>query len=932
MAKSFLVKSPDGTEYDVDGPDNGTQAQAIDYVKRKFGSTKLEHGIFPAAQQGVYHGLSDVPDEVVDFGSLATKVMTGVDYNTIANLFGTEVPRAGKAIRRGINLAGKELGAKTNLTYENPEEVRPSDRPFAAFGEAVGGMLPLIIGTESIIGGAAKAMETAEATSVPSSMIGKYVQQAIKTAGKLGPVKSGMKELGLALSSGTGALVAEVLDPGSKTARAVGEALGGFISPGAIVERVGSGLYKSAREGVSSVMTQFSEAGRINRTAEYLQTQLRNAGEDPQKIAALLRSTPQPAGTKLTSAQLSGDPTLMALEKHLEKVSPKFGAAASVRMNDGLKALRLTIESLIAQGSPEALQTAAKLRAQYFENLLEEHVQEAEQRATDAIAGAFPSGRTPTSEASTEAHAVLEDALSDARKTERSLWSEVPKTIPAKADNLTAKEDEIRAELLPNEGLPEPAAGFLKTVRGRGKPTVEEGGDNTVLGFIKRQEAMRQAGGEPVTTTGELITFRSRLLDLARSARGQGNFADARHYSMLAQAALDDLSAVTSEEVTKARDFSRALNDVFTRTFSGEALAERATGAPRIAPEIMLDRAFGSGRQAGDVRFQQLTGASKFAGQPFEAKMSSIQERFLRQKSAELVGPDGFVNADRLNRFRTTNAEMLKRFPQLDRDLEDVESAQRALDAASNLRTQATKAMAQRAAFSKLVGAENTTAVVGRVVTSSAPDAYYGQLARMARASGNGTLAGLRASTLDYAFQNAMKPDGSLSWTKFDQMLNQRDALGRPSMLELMQRHGVMDAKAAKEFSEVVSRARRIEDAVSGKIPVSDIEEEPDQLIDFVLRVAGSRIGSIASRFTGGATLIAQSAGSKLLRSRFEKVPNLRIQDMLVEAASNPDFMATLLEKPSTPKAVQQAERNLNLFLINAGLTSMQPDNLDQRR
>lgn len=51
-----------------------------------------------------------------------------------------------------------------------------------------------------------------------------------------------------------------------------------------------------------------------------------------------------------------------------------------------------------------------------------------------------------------------------------------------------------------------------------------------------------------------------------------------------------------------------------------------------------------------------------------------------------------------------------------------------------------------------------------------------------------------------------------------------------------------------------------------------------------------------------------------------EKVPRTRVLDVMQEAAQNPRFMAALLEKPTTPAAAKQVERQINAFLIQAGL------------
>jgi hypothetical protein len=70
---------------------------------------------------------------------------------------------------------------------------------------------------------------------------------------------------------------------------------------------------------------------------------------------------------------------------------------------------------------------------------------------------------------------------------------------------------------------------------------------------------------------GEMVNYRSNLLALAREAAGKGEMGDARFYGVLAEGILKDLETLKAPAFDQARSFSKALNDVFTRTFASEA-------------------------------------------------------------------------------------------------------------------------------------------------------------------------------------------------------------------------------------------------------------------------------------------------------------------------------------------------------------------------
>jgi len=84
--------------------------------------------------------------------------------------------------------------------------------------------------------------------------------------------------------------------------------------------------------------------------------------------------------------------------------------------------------------------------------------------------------------------------------------------------------------------------------------------------------------------------------------------------------------------------------------------------------------------------------------------------------------------------------------------------------------------------------------------------------------------------------------------------------------------------------------------------------------------VVGSKVGanSALGRMMGGTTLIAQSAFSKMAQKTIEKVPALKVQDVLTKAMQDPKLMAMLLEMG--PKSPIQTQRRINAYLLQAGL------------
>src|SRR5690606_36953989 len=95
-------------------------------------------------------------------------------------------------------------------------------------------------------------------------------------------------------------------------------------------------------------------------------------------------------------------------------------------------------------------------------------------------------------------------------------------------------------------------------------------------------------------------------------------------------------------------------------------------------------------------------------------------------------------------------------------------------------------------------------------------------------------------------------------------------------------------------------------------------------MLDFVLRIIGSRTASATSALTGtagGHSIIIAGAGSRFARQVMDKIPAGRVQDVLIAAAEEPQLMATLLERATTRQRKFELSRKLNAWLVALGLT-----------
>jgi hypothetical protein len=849
-----------------------------------------------AFAKGTTSTLSKVLGAPVD---LATAALGTIGYETglLKQPLSLENSVGGSAsIRRGL----RRLGVGS---YDNINEIAPEDRPFAVAGEAfMGSALP-----------GAAAMRVAQASRAAPALVDpvtRMIQQA--------PGRFAAAEVGMSTGAAGGAAAAEQIAPGNPLARAAGEITGGFLNPSALASR-GVGV---ARDNVERLAATLTPSGRERRAAGIVQDVVSQTGESRQALINALRQSDD-FNLGLTSGQRTASPALLAIEARLANASPQFSASVENRVPQAFGRLQQAGEDVIRTGDPNQLRAAAQARLGQTQGLARTRAMLADQQAANARGQVGNVSRADMSDASVQARDALEAALSSARGQERQLWGQVPRDLPAQPANVLAARQGIRDELLPNEALPQPVETFTGGLARQADTPIE-------TGLLSASGAPITRPGQAEASSGELLRLRNRALTEARGARARGDFQLERQMNQIAQGALDDLSALQNASIDPARQFSFNLNERFTRGAGGRTLATDRTGAPRVAPEQTLERAFGGGGTGGGVRMRQLSEAAEFGGQG--AEMLTAQDRFLRGAVQSAIDQNtGRVNADRLAAFVRQNEETLGRFPQLRSQLGNAETAERELLRVSAITSKAER-NAAKTLFAQIAGNENPSNVVTQVLRGANPSAQYESLIRSASNAGPEAVAGLRAATLESVFKQATRPDGTVDFARLNQALSAPAGYrqGAPSLLQTMTANGVLDRAGAERLQAITSRADILRRASGTKSDLDKLVGEPDMLSNFLQRVVGANIGGALGQGTG-APLVAAGAGSRLAQSFFDKMPAAKVQAVLIEAANNPDLMRKLLEKPTNVQQAREIQRQLNGFLVNAGIVAA-GENEERRR
>jgi hypothetical protein len=462
----------------------------------------------------------------------------------------------------------------------------------------------------------------------------------------------------------------------------------------------------------------------------------------------------------------------------------------------------------------------------------------------------------------------------------------------------------------------------------------------------------------------DLLSNRSELMNLARSARAQGDNNLAGIYDSVAAGLLDDIGQLKAPMLDEARSFSKALNDTFTRTYANDITAMTGRGAERMTPEMLVRRAFSSSNMdQTTARMAELRSALEFPKRQYQdalerlgpdneitvglkplADMADMQvdtingafqsvlltaaTRAMRQQVDPATGQlVTRVNPAALSNFVSENKQLLDNLGLTD-TLTDAVKAQNAFDLVRLENSALNKTLREQTAFAKvLAGGENPVVAVADALNGKNPVRDFSQIVKLARAGGPEAVNGLKASVYEYAYGEAMRGN-TFSPKRYMEIMYGRApgdvaATGRtaPSAMNIMRQNGIITLSEQKNIQRLMNPMLRIEQGLENNVPIDNFLTGASALEDLALRIIGSRIGTSAAG-SGPGSLIAASAGSKYMRQIFDQMPTLELRRVIEKASQDPAFMAELLKQGRTEREKFQIARKLNSYMLSAGITA----------
>lgn len=895
MAEKQIVFGPNDEE--IEFPANMSIQEIESVMQKQFGTQEADPekiGRTSSFVKGINTGLlADMGGLAVDIMNNVPKIVVGaakqlfpktifpktfkedikdIQTKTLTEMLGGTPDAIGgsKSIRKGL--------AATNLGYENLSDLAPSERPYAVAGEVIGQSLPIA------------AAPIRAATTLKQGETAKGIFAPIIQAAKETPKRFIATEAGLSGLSAGGAATAEVLAPGNPTARMIGELVGPNL-PTVTAARFLPSALRQAKTAVKSAIP--GDKFLKEEAAQVVQSKI----TDPEKVAVALD---EPVSKTLTSGQLTGDPNLLAIENKLIESSQKVKGRAGEQIKLAYKDFNKKYNQIIETGDVDSIKEAAQIKLDIVNKTLDDQVEQAKNLVESKASRTFTTD-LDRENINKRARQILLQANDDARKTETQLWNKIDKDIKITATNL---EDTIKAQknnLLEGQNL-----------------------DNVFEAYLKKLDKNKEL------SVGELNKIRSRALEINRDLSFQGNFSKARPYKNLAQAALKDLEKVDglankSVETwgSLARKYSRRYNEVFQRPVVKNILQRGPKGAREeltfdaaLAPKVKGKINLKDLREAAGLPVTNTSISSKRA-----TEIESLQNDLLRILAGETSNFDNSINVNNLQRFIDRYEPSLKEANLYD-TLIDLNQGQRTASEIIKT-TDKTKAAFAKNMTSKVLGG-NINTITENVLKSPTPT---GALQELIKVTSNRGRQGLQYTIMQSLLKLGTVSRGNefiISGTRLNQILNKPTETGI-SLGETLVNTGALNTNQKNNLDELVNKSTVFENAVINKSNLDDLLGAESAIFNLFQRVLGSNIGAAgAVGQVSGSPLVAAAAGSKATQAILGKMPRAKVQQILVEAMFNPELMQELLRKPITPKQVLQQKRQINAYLLAAGIPELE--------
>ena len=795
---------------------------------------------------------------------------------------GSEEPFGGsRSIQRGL----------ANLGFG----VQPGDEGHLGRAGRVGEVIGAVAATgPAIVAGGLRSAAVQTLTRQPS-ITGRIVQGIAETAVKT-PGRFTAGELTAATAAGLAGFEAAQKWPDSPGAQAMAELAGGFTPAAAVpvvrgtvrvaitafekIPLLGPAIVK----GVRSLFASLTVRGGRRRA----EARVKRAVEDPVIAAARLKRKDVLTNAPLTGAQRIEEGNLLALERSVMESTPELSIARQRQLAE----VNQTIQNAMLEPVREIPTQQVK---SYLQNLLDTRLSIAAARADERLAAL---GTKATRE---DLNRIAREEILSAKRAARAQESQLHESIPQDARVPTRAGQEAYIDFQLNLSA------------------AERGDIPKVAKRLMDPRSKQFLGAN--TTVKEIRGLQGKLREEARIARSAEKFNRARIADDLADSLNDDIAnAVGGSEVREAVDvavaFSRDLNDRFTRGAVGKLLGSQRSGGVAVPEGLTLEVTVGARGARAREDTDALLEAVRRSGD--EAELRGYIADFLMDDFRRSAVRGGRVDTKAAERYLRENQDVLARFPETRRAMDQARIAGGELAAAERL---ADPRVSRAAVFINAPPARE----IERVIATAKPGEAMKELVAMARTDPTGKAEeGLKAAFTNFLLRraelhNKLTAAGAgegLGDIPFISGSRLSKAIDDPEIFEAMQ--GLYTREELARINKIRKTALLLDRARGAKVAGEGvIGDMPGQVTSIIARIFSAQMGRVIAGKTGGGTV--QTPG--IMAAQAQKLLKAGVQDparRLLNDAIQKDSLLEALLLPMNTRAQEQAVRvRMNAWVID---------------
>jgi len=804
----------------------------------------------------------------------------------------------------GLEAAGiSEGGTKAKYATSDIKEIPSALRPLYQAGNVTGSAL-VPSGVLNLLARATPAAKALVASATPSrTAVGSAYNQLMKEAVTNPAFRTVGRGAGAGAALAAGAT--EVVAPDSPIAQLVGQTVGG-LAGGTLAGSALGGLSASAARArqLAAPVVGRGENADIQAAGQSVARAFKSSGESlPEVRAAVEGMRPD---SMLLPAQAAKSKTLVGIQDFLASKDPDLANLISRNKEEIDIASREALKAGFAPGAVDDLTKAASATSKAFDTWIDNKISKATSAAQASAEQAAALPAAARTQLNVRAKELVQSAYADLRKMESSLYRRVNKRILIPPDNFNNAVASVRSEMLREESFFPELDGFTRRMKKVAEDMLDP--ESEVLGV-------------PFKEMGRIRTLIGRETAAARAA-GKPDLV--RELTKISEGALDDMSTVSDPAAVIARDFSRKLNDKITRTYAGDVLGVKPTGAERIPQESTLERAVVAGRPQETVsRMQQLGAAMEPIRLRAETaqselpqflrrmeEMQATQNQFIRSLGRDIFD-DGRIKVPQAESFVRKNEAILDAFPEYKQDLLGAIASQKKANMVEAALGGVVK-QKERAAFSKIIGAkENPSVAIQKAIQGNSPEKDFYKIATLARNAGEDATAGLRAAVMEY-----INRASNGKWGVMDDLLTRRvsERETAPSLLGMMERTRVVSKDQSAKIMQTIKQGVESDLSQITGIEVKEFGALSGALSRALSRWFGAKLSSVSGLGSGnaGTGLQAAQQAANLVERFTSKMPADRVNAIMARALSerDPDLMIRVLEAAasSMPKSTLRSE------------------------